>query len=197
MQIFRTLWDIWVYVPIPPPFLVRGIAELAKFDELPMYLFRRSNHLVVLLVAAGVSTRWMEPLRLLWPLRLRRLLQELRCPLIGRWTRRLCRRLESLPGRMILNYPLWSFGLTAGVFRICRCLSSARKQSLDCFWHPQSTAVPFGVWEPNAKVICGWYSFHGINPRSSHNYVVDGRVIDYREIWRFSWLLLPWPEVWQ
>ncbi|KAL0878090.1 hypothetical protein Bca101_027796 [Brassica carinata] len=54
-------------------------------------------------------------------------------------------------GSYFTGFPrvLWTlfarFGLTTGVFQICCSLCSVRKQSLDCFWHPQITEIPFGV----------------------------------------------------
>ncbi|KAF3558314.1 hypothetical protein F2Q69_00013064 [Brassica cretica] len=53
----------------------------------------------------------------------------------------------------VLYVFLTLFGLTAGVFRVCRSLCSAKKQSLDCFWHPLITAVPFGV----GNLMLRWY----------------------------------------
>ncbi|KAF3584198.1 hypothetical protein F2Q69_00030861 [Brassica cretica] len=46
----------------------------------------------------------------------------------------------------------------ARVFRVCRSLCSAKKQSLDCFWHPQINAVPFGV----GNLMLRWAMDYGI-----------------------------------
>ena len=37
-------------------------------------------------------------------------------------------------------------------------------------------------WELVSKVVSQRYRFHGIDPRSSHDDIVDGRVIDYRKV---------------
>lgn len=37
-------------------------------------------------------------------------------------------------------------------------------------------------WEIDAQVICRWDDFHGVYALSSHDHVMDGGMVDHREV---------------